>query len=225
MKKIKTLYILSGPAAPGNSKKDNFFYFLSQSLSGFAIGSTWPVELEKNLGDKDTLKESFGNFKYLTFRRYSGHSIIRQIIHIYNYLKLGFKVLKKNEIDIIISYGFNAPGISSAVLSFFTKTPLLVLVPGVPSKINQYTSIKYKKLSSFLLSASIVTTLKQARSIWLLFDGQLEGINLDNKKVFINHDFAPVSLYSPKKIEKNIISFIGYPWAVSYTHLTLPTKA
>lgn len=209
--KQKILFIASGPAAPGTSQDDNPFFYLSKYCSGYVIGSTWPER------DKDeyvnSIQNSFADFNYSPFRYSNSPSIVRNFIHIFNYLRLGSRILKQTKIDLIISYGFLAPGISSALLSMMFKKPLLVEVPGVPHKAIEFTNSKSKKFAKFVLDFSIKLTLSQANAVWFLFKDQINNQRLlSGKKIFVSHDFAPVSMYQPKEVNENIISFIGYPW-------------
>lgn len=209
--KKKILFIASGPAAPGTTKEDNPFFFLSEYLSGHVIGSTWPNENHKEY--VEGIQSSFGNFKYHAFKYSSLPSIFKNISHLIQYLRLGSKVLKENKVDVIVSYGFLVTGISSTILSRWYKIPLFVEVPGVPHKAIKFSSSKLSFIAKAVLFFSMRFTLEQAKVVWFLFKKQLDDLyDLSNKKVFVAHDFAPVSMYSPVTVQENIISFIGYPW-------------
>ena len=210
-KKYKILFIASGPAAPGTTTEDNPFYFLSDSLSGDVIGSTW--NNSSYIDYINQIQSSFGDFTYHAFKRSNLPSIFRNVIHFFKYLWLGSKVIKQDKVDVIISYGFLVTGLSSAVLSWLYSIPLIVEVPGVQEKAIKFSSSKFSKITEALLFFSIRTTLKQAKTVWCLFENQLPNkFSTTNKKVFVFHEFAPVSMYKPQAVEDNIISFLGFPW-------------
>ena len=209
--KPKILFITSGPAAPGTSKEDNAFYFLSKYLDGDVLGMTW--NHPDYLKYVESIQSSFGNFKYTAFRRSDLPSFIRNIKSFFCYLKLGSNIIKKSRPDIIISYGFLIPGITSSILSRIYKIPLIIEVPGVPSKGLITTKNLFSFLTSLFMTFSARFACKQAHAIWMLFPDQLKDKNLlINKKIFVFHEFTAISILNPTKVTDNIISFIGFPW-------------
>ena len=207
------LFIVSGPAAPGTTINDNPFYYLSNKLKGHVIGQTWNYKTQKEADDYiNSISPSFEKFKYHAFITPSNKGVLKHLALFKNYFQIGRKILKNEKIDLIMSYGFFTPGITASILSKLFNIPLLVEVPGVSEKAIEYSDSSFKAIAKFLLKFSMIITLSRARSVWLLFKNQLNEKQLAGKKVFISHEFAPVSMFNPHHVSEKIISFLGFPW-------------
>ncbi len=210
----KIIFILSGPASPGSTPNDNPFWYLSKYFTGYAIGSTWPNEDSKlSATYVKEVQPSFKDFKYKTFRKSYSPVPIKDILHLYHYLKIGITILRSEKIDAIVCYGFLIPGISSTILSKLFRVPLIVEVPGVTEKALSFSKSRLKFIFSKIALLSIKFTLKQATGVWFLFRDQVNEEYLPAKiKRFVSHEFTPIGMYKPTKIQEPIISFLGYPW-------------
>jgi len=214
----RMLYLSPGPAPPNKNPQKNQFYHLSRYFSGDLLAPIWSNKNNPKI--IKTIKEvnaAMGNFQYhVTFSsRLPG--FIKTLWDMFFYLCKGLYLhCLKKKYDVIVSYGIFKTGLAGYVLKVFTKTKLIVIVPGNYKKAFIYDSkiLSFSNKLKFKMANIIMPfILKYADHIYLLYPNQLDEYeNVKDAKLSVFHDFTPIKSIRPSNESDKYILFLGFPW-------------
>ncbi len=216
--KPRVLFIKRGAAPPNFDPSLNRFHFLSSSLTGDLVQTTWPM-LEEDI---ELAKSGMGDFEFHRLLLDRSRFPLNSAKNLFNLFRKSFQLFKKKEYDAIVTYG---PYLNSVVAFFFSrfyKVPLIVEVPGHPVKgfigrkeESFISTLRIKRSVARLLARFVCQNTDYVRT---LYPDQLDCLEIDSKKVSIFHEFVPVTNLSKRKSdgkpEKDYILTMGMPWYI-----------
>ena len=214
----RILFLLPGPAPPPErTPQKNRFYHLSRYFRGDLLQPIRRIRKYKSIETIREINAALGNFGFHFTLRNNLVGIINHIWDLLFYLCKGVYLHYFNaKYDVIIAYGPFKTGFAGFLIKIFTRTKLIIEVPGNPRKSFIFDSVtpgilnKIKtKISDFLLPFII----NRANHVKLLYPKQLDGYeNIRHVKLTIFHDFTPIkSIRSSNESDKYIL-FLGFPW-------------
>jgi glycosyltransferase involved in cell wall biosynthesis len=218
-RRYRVLFIHPGPVPPSTTERRNLLFHLSSIGHGDLVTTRW------SSADDGTLDPATGRFQVLGDFRY--HAMIRASSGILRPLStfLYFSVkgvllsLGGGRYDAIVTYGPFIPSIAGLVVSRLTGTPLIIDVPGHPTKGYRYSSDMGSRLRAWAAGWLVPAVLRRADRLKLLYPAQLDGLpGAIWPKSVVFHDFAPLSLIErevgPAHVESHgdYLLFLGSPW-------------
>ena len=121
--------------------------------------------------------------------------------------------------DAIVTYGPFRPSIAGLVVSRLTGVPLIIDVPGHPTKGYRYSSDRGSRLRAWAAEWLVPAILRRADVLKLLYATQLDGMQGSNWPAsVVFHDFVPLSIIEEEVDSSKAVGhgdyllFLGSPW-------------
>lgn len=219
-RRYRILFIHPGPVPPSRTERRNLLFHLSSIGHGDLVTTRWVSE------DDGTLEPSSGRFKVLGDFRYhamisaSAPGVLRPLrTFLYFSVKGMLLSLGRARYDAIVTYGPFIPSIAGLVVSRLTGAPLIIDVPGHPTKGYRYSSDRGSRLRAWAAEWLVPAILRRADVLKLLYSAQLDGLpgSIWPKSV-VFHDFVPLSIIerevgsSKAAGHGDYLLFLGSPW-------------
>lgn len=209
MKRI--LFLSGGPIFPHSIPFIQKMKMFSGFSEGFIVA---PILPETKL-----VNSKIGKYTIFCFKYYEGNSVIRNILYVFNILKIVFR-LKNTKIDYIISPNPLNSGLMALLLRFFLQAKVVIEVNGNFDQAFKYgrkgsQSVTFSDKIKDIISKYIVSfTLKRADLIKLVYSRQLKPLNIKlSNNVFSFPNFVPIQKFiDAKKKEEKYLLLLGFPW-------------
>jgi glycosyltransferase involved in cell wall biosynthesis len=226
-KKPRILYIYPDTVAPASRQERNALSFLAHHLRGDFVAVLVPTSgstqealarAARAVGDFRLSFVTVGN-RLRPFKKW------RELVSI---LRLAHAARASGgPYDAIVSHGAYRTGIAGTVLSLLWRTPLIVELPGHPTKGLRFDGSLLGKAKRMLAPILLRLVLGRAAVIRLLYPAQLDGIPLQNARTLANrahvfHEFVAISGITPARpVRSGTMLFVGFPFQLKGVDLLI----
>lgn len=219
-RRYRILFIHPGPVPPSRTEQRNLLFHLSRISHGDVVTTRWASEEDGTLIPSSGRFQVLGDFRYHAMIRGLAPSFLRPLRTFAYFSAKGMLLsLARARYDAIVTYGPFIPSIAGLVVSRLTGVPLIIDVPGHPTKGYRYSSDKGSRLRAWAAEWLVPAVLRRADVLKLLYSTQLDGLQgsvWPASVVF--HDFVPLSTIE-RAVESREASghgdyllFLGSPW-------------
>jgi len=215
---MRLLFIQPGLVPPASDPRRTRFHYLSEVSEGDVLLPVWWDGADKVRTD---LKHTFpvhrvGRFSYHMFLFYKLPRIFRKPAVFLWYISRGLELHHQNKIDVIVTYGTNAPAVTGTILKWLTGAKLIVEIPGAPENAFRYDKPNAGVAASmkhFLADLLLQFVGRASDCLKLFYPWQLkEYPSLQRKPTAVFHDFVPVRCVEMTDAVDQYVLCVGFPW-------------
>lgn len=187
--------------------------FLSRYFEGDYL-AVWWVDDRNSAPARAAELNRQSSIRFHWTHSYRYPAVLRQLWDILFYIGKGLSLARRHgRYDAIVVYGPYRTGIAGYLLKVISGTPLILELPGNPSKSHSFGEGKLRRFKQRAGQRLVSFLVKRSDHLWLRYPGQLPGLGPEeDPRVSVFPNFVAIRSLQSRPASENYILFLGHPW-------------